>query len=170
MRSKEQKIAIAEKLLEAYKVGNPGYRKTYRGHYAPRDEPGESDNNPQVKADNAYFAKRRKEKKDARERLKKQGAVPTKGGKPMYENDGNNFAAKQSWGKSLVGQTFYSKCPDDSRYFKTIYIRFNPFTNAMQPMISNKVYGEPPNGMEEINPLILQRLLKLQQTTTFQGF
>ena len=169
MRNKEQNIAIADRLLEAYRARNYGYRKTYRGHYAPRDEP-DDDNNPEVRAHNAALAKKMKQKKDARERLKKQNAVPKKDGKPMFENTGNNFAAKQSWGKSLVGQTFYIKCPDDSRYYKTIFIRFNPFTNAMQPMMSNKIYGEPPDTMEPINPLILQRLLRLQQTTTFQGF
>ena len=87
----------------------------------------------------------------------------------MFENSGNNFAAKQSWA-IVSGANLYTKCPDDSRYYKTIFIRFNPFTNAMQPMISNKIYGEPPDTMEQINPLILQRLLRLQQTTTFEGF
>ena len=169
MRSKEQKIAVADRLLEAYRAKQPGYRKTYRGHYAPRDEP-DNDNNPEVRAHNAAVAKRLKRKRDARAELKKKDAVPKKSGKPMFENSGNNFAAKQSWGKSLVGQTFYTKCPDDSRFYKTIFIRFNPFTNAMQPMISNKIYGEPPDTMEQINPLILQRLLRLQQTTTFEGF
>ena len=170
MRNKKQRIGIADRLLEAYRARQPGYRKTYRGHYAPRDEPGESDNNPEVKAHNAAIAKRFKTKRDARERLKNKDAVPKKDGKPMFENAGNNFAARQSWGKSLVGQTFYTKCPDDSRYYKTVFIRFNPFTNAMQPMISNPIYGEPPDTMDAINPLILQRLLRLQQTTTFQGF
>ena len=169
MRSKEQKISIADRLLEAYGARNYGYRKTYRGHYTARDEP-DDDKNPEVRAHNAAVAKRLKRKKDARAELKKKDAVPKKSGKPMFENSGNNFAAKQSWGKSLVGQTFYTKCPDDSRFYKTIFIRFNPFTNAMQPMISNKIYGEPPDTMEQINPLILQRLLRLQQTTTFEGF
>ena len=169
MRSKRQGIAIADKLLEAYRAKTQGYRKTYRGHYAPRDEP-DNDSSPEVKAHNAAVAKRLKRRKDARAELKRKDAVPKKGGKPMFENTGNKLAAKQSLGKSLVGQTFYSKCPDDSRYFKTIFIRFNPFTNAMQPMISNKVYGEPPDTMEEINPLMLQRLLRIQQSSTFQGF
>ena len=169
MRDKQKSIAIAERLLEAYRARTYGYRKTYRGHYASRDEP-DRDDDPEVRAHNAALAKRRKEKKDARERLKKQNAVPKKDGKPMFENTGNNFAAKQSWGKSLVGQTFYTKCPDDSRYYKTIFIRFNPFTNAMQPKISNKIYGEPPDTMEQINPLILQRLLRLQQKKKFKAF
>ena len=57
----------------------------------------------------------------------------------MYENN-NKLAARQVMGKSLVGQTFYVVCPDDSRYYKTIHIRFNPF-NALQPQMSNPVWG-----------------------------
>ena len=169
MHSKEERVANANRFLEAYRARNYGYRKTYRGHYAARDEP-DNDNNPEVKAHNAAVAKRLKRKKDARTELKRKDAVPKKDGKPMFENNGNNLAAKQKWGKSLVGQTFYTKCPDDSRFYKTIYIRFNPFTNAMQPMISNSIFGEPPDTLEEINPLILQRLMRLQQTSSFQGF
>ena len=71
MRSKEQKIAVADRLLEAYRARQPGYRKTYRGHYAPRDEP-DDDNNPEVRAHNAAVAKRLTKKKDARAELKRK--------------------------------------------------------------------------------------------------
>ena len=73
MRNKEQNIAIANRLLEAYRARNPDYRKTYRGHYAARDEPGESDNNPEVKAHNDALKRMRdkeKKKREARERMK----------------------------------------------------------------------------------------------------
>ena len=162
-------MAIADKILEAYR-SRIGYRKTYRGHYAANDEPGESDSNPEVRAHNAAVTKTLKRKKEGREQLKQKDIVPKKDGKPMFENNGNNFAAKQSWGKSLVGQTFYSRCPDDSRYYKTIYIRFNPFTNALQPMISNAIYGTPPDGMEEINPLLLSRLTRLTNVNSFRDY
>lgn len=171
MRSKENDIKIAERILEAYR-GSYGYRKTYSGHYAARDEPGERDS-AEVRAHNAAskrYMERKRRKQQAREKLKGKNAVPIKDGKPMFEDKTNKLAAQQTWGKSLAGQTFYSICPDNSNYFKTIFIRFNPFTNAMQPMMSNPIYGTPPDGMEEINPLLLQRLMRLQQTTTFQSF
>jgi len=169
MRNKEQSLAIAERLLEAYR-NSPTYYKTHRGHYKARDEWEDSS---EVKAHNDAVAKmreRQKKKKEARERMKQNNIVPKKAGKPMFENTGNNFAARQTWGKSLVGQTFYQICPNDSRYYKTIFIRFNPFTNALQPMISNEIYGEPPDTMDKINPLILQRLLRLQQSASFRDF
>ena len=40
----------------------------------------------------------------------------------------------------------------------------------MQPMISNKIYGEPPDTMEQINPLILQRLLRHNRQPHLKGF
>ena len=105
MRSKEQKIAVADRLLEAYRAKQPGYRKTYRGHYAPRDEP-DDDNNPEVRAHNAAVAKRLK-KRDARAELKKKDAVP-KRGKPMREHSNN--AAKQV-GQIVSGANLLYKVP-----------------------------------------------------------
>jgi hypothetical protein len=68
---------------------------------------------------------------------------------------------------SLIGKTFFNICPDNPKYFRTIYIRHNPFTNALQPLTSNPVYGVPPAGMEEINPLMLNRLMRLQMSSSF---
>jgi len=67
----------------------------------------------------------------------------------------------------LVGKIFYHRCPDDERYFRTIRIGFNPFTNALQPQISNPVMGEPPEQLEAINPAMLNRLMKVQIGSAF---
>lgn len=72
----------------------------------------------------------------------------------------------KNW-NSLVGKTYYSRCPDDERYFRSIYVRHNPFTNSLQPMISNPIAGEPPAELEEIPPLMLNRLMRLQMTSHF---
>ena len=50
---------------------------------------------------------------------------------------------------SLVGKEFYMKM-DDSRYFRTVYIKRNPFTGNLQSHISNPVYGEVPKGIPEL--------------------
>lgn len=72
----------------------------------------------------------------------------------------------QRWNSS-IGKTYYTLCPDNKDYYRTVYIRHNPFTNALQPMISNAVYGVVPDGMDEIPPLMLNRLMKLQMTSAF---
>lgn len=174
MLDKQKRIAIAERILEAYRERK--YGKTSLNSITSKREPGEPTKTEYLSVDkkkydkDMEFWKNQSRKGSAQHRMRHKGNIPKKDGKPMFENTGNNFAAQQKWGKSLVGQTFYVKCTDDSRYYKTIFIRFNPFTNAMQPMMSNAIYGEPPDTMEQINPLILQRLLRLQQTTTFEGF
>lgn len=68
---------------------------------------------------------------------------------------------------SQIGKTYYSICPDNGNYYRTIYIRHNPFSNQMQPMMSNAVYGTPPEGMEPIPPLLLNRLMKLPMSSPF---
>jgi len=61
---------------------------------------------------------------------------------------------------SMIGRTFWVKCPDDSRYFRTVFIRHNPFTNSLQPMISNPVQGTPDPTVDEISPVVLGRLMR----------
>ena len=66
-----------------------------------------------------------------------------------------------------VGKIYYHLCPDDKRFFRTIRIHHNPFTNSTQPQVSNPVYGTPPPELEPIPPLMLSRLMRVQNTSSF---
>jgi len=68
------------------------------------------------------------------------------------------------WNNGMIGKVFYQICPDNNRYYRTIRIHHNPFTNHLQPQISNAVMGLPPDGMEPINPLLLTRLMRMSHT------
>ena len=74
MRTKEQHIAIADRILEAYRRQYGSYQ-TKRGHYKARDEWEDSS---EVKRHNDALAKQREEKKkkEARETLKKRVLFP----------------------------------------------------------------------------------------------
>ena len=52
------------------------YRTTYSGRKVQWDEPGEDDTT-EVRRHNAFLAQKLKQKRDAKERLKSKGAVPT---------------------------------------------------------------------------------------------
>ena len=56
---------------------------------------------------------------------------------------------------------YFHRCPDDSKYFRTIRIQQNPFTNALSPQISNPVAGEPTPEMDEISIHALRRLMRV---------
>jgi len=66
-----------------------------------------------------------------------------------------------------VGKSYYITCPDNGDYYRTVYIRYNPFTQNLQPMVSNALYGSPPPGMDPISPLQLSRLNRVQLQSTF---
>jgi len=68
---------------------------------------------------------------------------------------------------SMVGQTFYITCPNDERYFRTVYVRYNIFTQTLQPMVSNEIYGSPPPGMKPMSPMQLSRLKRTQIQSSF---
>ena len=91
-----------------------------------------------------------------------RGIVPKKQGKPMYEVKENSPTPNL---QALEGNTYYFKCPNDNRYYKTIYIKRNPFSpNHLQPMISNEIYGEPPSSMQPISPLYVHSLLRMSSS------
>ena len=68
---------------------------------------------------------------------------------------------------SLRGKIFYRRCPDDSRYYRSIRLHFNPFVNKLVPQISNPVMGEPPEELQEIPPLLLSRIMRDQMSSEF---
>ena len=76
-----------------------------------------------------------------------------------------NQDAKQ-W-NSQIGRIYYSLCPDDNRYFRSIRIVNNPFTGSLQPQISNPVMGTPPPELDEIPPMMLSRLMRVQAMSAF---
>ena len=68
---------------------------------------------------------------------------------------------------SEIGKIYYHRCPDDNNYFRSIRLHFNPWVNAITPQISNPIYGEPPEGLEEISERRLQTLMKHQMGSMF---
>ena len=161
-RTRQQRLRIAEMVLEAYR-NTPGYRKTASGHWRDRDEPGEPQKTEYLKV--SPEALKRKKQWDARQRLKKKDAVPTKAGKPVFEEQEKKHTVPNL--QSQIGQVYFHRCPDNPNYYKTILIKHNPFTNALQPLMSNAIYGEPPDGMPEISPLMLSRLTRLASSPFF---
>jgi len=61
---------------------------------------------------------------------------------------------------SQVGKEYFMKM-DDSRYFRTVYIKTNPFTGNLQSHISNPVYGEVPSGIPELPHNMRTRLTSM---------
>ena len=84
-----------------------------------------------------------------------------------YETEMTQLDQKQ-WHNGLIGKVFYHICPDNDKYYRTIRIHHNPFTNSLQPQLSNPVYGIPPDGMQAIHPLMLNRLMRQSQMNAFQ--
>lgn len=63
------------------------------------------------------------------------------------------------------GTIYYTLCPDNPKMFRTIRLHLNPWTQTIRPMVSNPLEGTPPPGIEEISPVLLQRLMRTPQTS-----
>ena len=68
---------------------------------------------------------------------------------------------------SLIGKEFYVRCPDNSKYFRTVYIKRNPITGLINRMMSNPVYGEPPDGIPEMSPKLLTQLSSMSNALPY---
>ena len=85
----------------------------------------------------------------------------------MDDRQERTHADNKKW-NSQIGKIYYHRCPDDNRYFRTIRIAHNPWTGANKPQISDPpTYGEPPPELEPIPPLMISRLLRIQNMNAF---
>ena len=85
---------------------------------------------------------------------------------PLDQRQERTMQDAKQW-DSTIGKIYFHRCEDDDRYFRTIRVKHNPFINANVPEISNPVYGEPPDGIPEISKLMLTKLLRVQNMSTF---
>ena len=60
--------------------------------------------------------------------------------------------------KQYYNKMFYILCETNPDYYKTVYCRYNIWTDTVQPCLTDWIYGTPPEGMEEINPRLLSTL------------
>ena len=70
-------------------------------------------------------------------------------------------------GNSQVGKIYWSRCEDNPNYFRTIYLHRNIFTGNIEPKVSNITPGTPPSGMEEIPPLMKNRLMSMNNALPY---
>ena len=85
----------------------------------------------------------------------------------MYYTAERTSIDNQNCHSGLIGKMLYHKSPDNDKYFRSIRVAHNPFTNSLQPQISNPIYGEPPEELKPISPLMLNRLMKTQMSSSF---
>ena len=64
--------------------------------------------------------------------------------------------------QSLNGRTFYQICPNNEKFYKTIFVKLNQFTGALQPYISEAIEGTPPDGMLPMNPRLRSAITTMQ--------
>ena len=63
----------------------------------------------------------------------------------------------QNMNSGLLGKLYYVRCKDDERYFKSIRFNYNGVSNSITKQVSNPVYGEPPDTIEEMPEHMMKR-------------
>ncbi len=62
-----------------------------------------------------------------------------------------------------VGQSYAVVCEDNPNYYRVVYLKQNPFTNSVQPLIANPTYGVIPDGIQEVSQQQLFRFLNFNR-------
>ena len=58
-----------------------------------------------------------------------------------------------------VNKVYYSICPDNENYYRTIRLHRNPLTGNIESQVSNVVFGDPEStGLDPIPPLMRSKL------------
>ena len=63
-----------------------------------------------------------------------------------------------------AGQTFWEPNPNNSREYRTVYMRFNAFTGKVIPMFSDFTVGVPPDGIQRLAPQLLAAVMRMNAT------
>ena len=79
----------------------------------------------------------------------------------MYYNGERTLTDLKNWNPNIQ-KTFYQLNPKNEDEYRTIYMKWNPFANKIQPMYSNYVYGTPPDGMLPMNPRLRSAITTMQ--------
>ena len=66
------------------------------------------------------------------------------------------------------GSTYYSYCPDNPNYWRSIRLKENKFTSCINPMISDIQPSPPPEGLIEMSPVMLQQLMRMPMSMGYK--
>ena len=78
-----------------------------------------------------------------------------------------NMLDVRTWNRDLINQTFYQTCQDNRNKYRTIRFKWNPFVEALKPMISEPIDGAPPEGMKPVPAGALQRAAQMTNMSMF---
>ena len=65
------------------------------------------------------------------------------------------------------GSIFFTYCPDNRDWYRTIRLHKNPWTQVLNPQISNALPSPPPPEIKEISPILLQKVMTMPLSTSF---
>ena len=62
-----------------------------------------------------------------------------------------------------VGNSYAITCEDNDNYYRVVFLKKNPFTGSVQPLISNPTYGVIPEGIQEVSMQELFRFINFNK-------
>lgn len=65
---------------------------------------------------------------------------------------------------------YFVRTPDHVGYYRTVYLKVNPFTSNIDTLISNPIFGTDPVGMQEVSPEQVMKRVRELNTQSLNAF
>jgi hypothetical protein len=65
---------------------------------------------------------------------------------------------------------YFVRTPDHVGYYRTVYLKVNPFTSNIDTLISNPIFGSDPVGMQEVSPEQVMKRVRELNTQSLNAF
>jgi hypothetical protein len=62
-----------------------------------------------------------------------------------------------------MGNSYAITCDDNDNYYRVVFLKQNPYTGSVQPLISNPTYGVIPDGIQEVSIQELFRFINFNK-------
>ena len=73
-----------------------------------------------------------------------------------------------SWVKE--GEVVAVRCPDNDYFYRTCYLKRNPFSGQLQKHVSNPVMGSTPDGMREVSAELFLKQFREMSNGSLKAF
>ena len=67
-------------------------------------------------------------------------------------------------------KVYFVRTPDNNDYYRTVYLKVNPFTSNIDTLISNPIFGSDPVGMQEVSPEQVMKRVRELNTQSLNAF
>jgi len=81
----------------------------------------------------------------------------------LFGNTPSSSLTEERQANLKTGNSYGIVCEDNPNYYRVVFLKRNPYTGSVQPLLSNPTYGIIPDGIQEVTQPQLFRFINFNQ-------